>query len=88
MDVVVIEKEAFYKLIDEVVGHLSEKYNRPVDKWIDGDEAMRILRIKSTSLQKLRDEGKIEFSKINAKTILYNRFSIDEFIEKNKRSTF
>lgn len=30
---------------------------------------------------KMRDNGEIEFSKINDRTILYNRFSIEEFIE-------
>ena len=84
MNVICIEEEAFYELIDRVVERLSEQHNAPVEKWIDGEQAMKKLRIKSTTLQKLRDEGKIEFSKMG-KIILYNRFSIDAlYMRKNR----
>lgn len=49
---------------------------KPHNKWIDGEEAMQVLRIKSkTTLQKLRDEGKIRFSQPEKKIILYVRDS-------------
>lgn len=82
-----LEDKAFYELIDQVVERLAIKHDRPVDKWIDGKEAMDKLRCKSTTLQKLRDEGKIEFSKMG-NIILYNSISIDEYIESNKRETY
>ena len=87
MNVVCLEEDAFYALIDEVVNRLSEKHNDKVDKWVDGSDAMSILKIGKSTLQKLRDEGEIEYSKMG-KIILYNRFSIEEYIEKNKRETF
>ena len=88
MNVICLEDKAFYELIDRVVDRLSEQHNVVPEKWIDGEQAMKKLRIKSTTtLQKLRDQGKIEFSKMG-KIILYNSFSIDEYIEKNKRPTF
>ena len=59
MEVICLEEEAFYKLIDKVIEHTDQKQSGPSDFWIDGDEAMRMLRIKSTTLQRLRDEGKI-----------------------------
>lgn len=89
MNVIHIEEETFFELIEMVVARLSDKFEVPNDKWIDGDEAMRLLRIKSlTTLQKYRDEGKIEFSQPSKKVILYNRFSIEEFIEKHKQVIF
>ena len=58
-------------------------------KWIDAEEAMLLLNIKSTTtLQKLRDEGKIRFSQPQKKIILYDRDSINEYIEKYVRETF
>ena len=87
MNVICIETEAFYELIDHVVERLSTKHNVPAEKWIDGSDAMKKLGIKKTTLQKLRDHGEIEFSKMG-KNILYNRFSIEEYIERNKRETF
>ncbi|MEM9297170.1 MAG: helix-turn-helix domain-containing protein [Bacteroidota bacterium] len=79
-----LEDQAFYELIDQVVERLAEKHNRPLNKWIDGKEAMELLHCKSTKLQELRDQLSIEHSKMG-NIILYNRFSIEEYIEKNKR---
>ena len=50
---------------------------------------MQKLRIASkTTLQKLRDEGKIRFSQPEKKLILYNIESIYGYLEKNARETF
>ncbi len=89
MQVVCLQEEAFYALFDKVVEHMDAKRKDKPDKWIDGNGAMRELRIKSaTTLQKLRDEGKIRFSQPQKKIILYDRDSINEYIEKHARETF
>lgn len=89
MEVVCLQEEAFYALFDKVVEHVEAKKKDIPDKWIDGEEAMLMLRIKSSStLQKLRDEGKIRFTQPQKKIILYDRNSIDEFLEKHTRETF
>lgn len=50
------------------------------DKWISREEAMQKLRITSkTTLQKLRDEGKIRFSQPEKKIILYDVSPAYEF---------
>lgn len=89
MQVVCLQEDAFYALFDKVVEHIeSTRKNQPA-KWIDGEEAMQVLGIKSTStLQKLRDEGKIRFSQPYRKVILYDRDSLQEYIEKHARETF
>jgi hypothetical protein len=47
------------------------------------------LRIKSkTTLQKFRDEGKIRFSQPEPRILLYDRDSIEAFIEKHAKDTF
>jgi len=61
MNVICIEEKAFYTLLDGVIKYVKSEME-PVthDKWMDKKEAMQVLRIKSaTTLQKLRDEGKI-----------------------------
>lgn len=88
MEVICLQTEAFYALIDEVVQRLSEK-NPVQDKWVDNDEAMRLLKIKAKStLQILRDEGKIRYSHPQKKIILYDRDSINEYLEKHAKETF
>ncbi|GGW50053.1 helix-turn-helix domain-containing protein [Arenibacter certesii] len=89
MQVVCLQEEAFYALFDKVVEHMESKRDNKPAKWIDAEEAMLLLNIKSTTtLQKLRDEGKIRFSQPQRKIILYDRDSINEYIEKHVRETF
>lgn len=89
MNVITIEEEAFYKLINEVVSRIKAKEKITEDKWISGPEAMALLRIKSkTTLQKLRDQGDIRYSQPDKKFILYDRDSIHQFLSKHSKETF
>ena len=89
MEVICLEDEAFYSLIEKVVQRIKENKGIKEDKWISPEEAMQKLRISSkTTLQKLRDEGKIRFSQPEKKLILYDVESIYEYLEKHARETF
>lgn len=90
MKVICLEEEAFYALIEEVVKRLKEEpaTKKSRKRWIDGQEVMRILQIRTTTLQKYRDEGKIRFSQPSRKVIIYDRYSIEAFIEKNVKEPF
>jgi len=84
MEVICLHDEAFYTLIECVVERIKEKQHDSSDKWISGDEAMKRLHITSkTTLQKLRDEGKIRFSQPEKKIILYDLDSIQTYLEKH-----
>ncbi len=77
MNVICLEEEAFYILIEKVVERIIEHNPTSQNKWILADEAMVKLNIKSkTTLQKLRDEGQIRFSQPQKKIILYDSDSI------------
>ncbi|PZR20505.1 MAG: DNA-binding protein [Flavobacterium psychrophilum] len=89
MEVICLHDAAFYALVEQVVDRLKAEHNQTLDKWVGGEEAMRLLNIKSkTSLQNLRDEGKIRFSQPQKKVILYDRDSINAYLEDNARNTF
>ncbi|MEQ1745689.1 MAG: helix-turn-helix domain-containing protein [Saprospiraceae bacterium] len=89
LDIICLESEAFYALIEEVVTRLQEKNNIGQEKWIGDAEAMQLLHISSkTTLQKYRDEGLIRFSQPSKKVILYDRDSILEFINTKAKDTF
>lgn len=89
MEVICLEDAALYTLIEKVVVRLQEKQTATQVKWVDMDEAMRLLNIKSkTTLQKLRDEGRIRYSQPQKKVILYDRDSILTYLERNARNTF
>lgn len=41
MQVICLQNEAFYELIEQVILRIKEKQNLKQDKWISGEEAMR-----------------------------------------------
>jgi len=89
MEVICLEDEAFYSLVEQVFQRLKDKEKAKGDKWISPEEAMQKLRISSkTTLQKLRDEGKIRFSQPEKKMILYDLDSIYKYLEKHAKDTF
>jgi hypothetical protein len=88
MEVICLETKAFYELIDKVVERLESQSSDIENKWIDTQEAMRLLKIKSkTTLQGYRDNGDIRFTQPRKKVILYDRESILEFLEGNAKET-
>jgi hypothetical protein len=89
MEVICLEEDAFYVLVEQVISRLKNNSNEEKQKWLSDEQAMQLLNIKSkTTLQKLRDEGKIRFSQPQKKIILYDRDSIDNYLEKNVPKTF
>jgi Helix-turn-helix domain len=89
MNVICIEDQALYQLIEEVVNRIKDKYKITEERWVNGEEAMSILKITSkTTLQKLRDTGSIRFSQPQKKLILYDRESILEYLNKHSNETF
>jgi hypothetical protein len=88
MQVICLEETAFYTLVEKAVDQLKDKFSQQ-DKWVSGDEAMALMRIKSkTTLQKLRDEGSIRFSQPEKKIILYNVDSITDYLSQHAKDTF
>lgn len=90
MNVICIEEKAFDNLLDRMFKYVrSQLETNTVDKWIDKKDAKRLLRIKSdTTLQKLRDEGQIRYSQPEKKHILYDRDSINAYLEAHAMEPF
>jgi len=89
LNVICLESDAFYALIDEVVEKINVQHTLPPKKWILSEEVMDILGISSrTTLQKLRDEGKFRFSSPGGKIVLYDRDSVMEYIDHKAIDTF
>ena len=89
MEVICLETDAFYQLVEDVIEHLNKDKEPFKYKWIDTDEAMKLLNIKSkTTLQKLRDEGVIRYTQPQKRIILYDRDSILDYLEGHAKDTF
>jgi len=89
LDIICLEYEAFYALVEEVVGRLKEKHSIQHEKWIGDEEAMHLQHITSkTTLQKYRDEGLIRFTQPSRKIILYDRDSILGFLNTKAKDFF
>ena len=88
-NIICLQSNAFYRLLDEVVQHINNTHKLAPKKWLLTDEAMELLGISSkTTLQNLRDTGKIRFSQPQKKIILYDIDSIHTYLEQNARNTF
>ena len=86
MEVITIEKEAYYKLLKEFAEMVKKaaEHIKKESEWIGEIEAKKILGIKSRSkMQQLRDKVLVEFSQYG-KIIRYSRSSILRFIEKHR----
>ncbi len=89
MQVICLEENAFFELVETVVKRLESKQENPLSKWVGTEECMNILNIKSkTTLQALRDNGEIRFTQPQTKIILYDRDSLYKYLEKHVKDTF
>jgi hypothetical protein len=89
MEVICLQEPAFYTLIDKVVDYIKSQNEVKEEKWISGEKAMLMLDITSkTTLQRFRDEGRIRFSQFGKKNIVYDRDSINDYLEKNAKEKF
>ena len=88
MEVICLEEDAFFKLVETVVDRLGGS-NETLPKWVNQEEAMRLLNVKSpTTMQEYRNNGEIRFTQPRKRVILYDRDSINEFLEKHAKNTF
>ncbi len=92
MEVIVIETEAFYRLVAEVYHRMKESEKNATlstktitdDSWITLTDAQKLLPYRSKAKwQELRDKGEVVFSQFGRK-ILYSEASIQKYIRKNE----
>jgi len=72
------------ELIQQVCELLKPSNSLP-EKWVKSETARDILQCSSGTLQNLRKNGTIEFSKIGG-TLYYSLDSIKDILEKNKQN--
>lgn len=86
LKIICLESQAFKALVSEVATQLKQEFFSDLNPWIDEKEAMQLLRINSkTTLQKYRDEGKIDYRRLSPKQIIYRRESLLVFIENSSK---
>lgn len=75
MEVIVFEKKTFEEFsmklesfIQKVSGLYNGIENRRLKKWLDSEDVCRTLNISPRTLQTLRDNGTLAFSKLGNKT--------------------
>ncbi|THU41870.1 helix-turn-helix domain-containing protein [Niastella caeni] len=89
MKIICLQEDAFYELFEKVISRLELKRDEEARKWVSDEQAMDMLGVTSkTTLQRLRDNGEIEFTQPMKKVIQYNKESILAYLEKHKRKTY
>ncbi len=88
MELIIFEKEAYWKHINEILKRLKDS-QKEEKKWIDEAEAMEILGVRSKSqLWKLRSNGKIRYSQPSRKIIRYDQQSILKYLNDHAKNEF
>jgi len=85
MEVIIFEKESYYKMLREfaTIVKEAEKEHKEESKWLNTQEAKELLGFRGTTkMQQLRKNGEIEFSQ-HGRIIKYSRKSVLEFLERN-----
>lgn len=82
MEIISLEEQAFYQLVDTVLAEMQEKFGSKEPEWITEQAAMEMMNIRSkTTLQRLRDHDLIRFTQPSKKIILYHRPSILQYLD-------
>lgn len=87
---ILTDSETLFMLVKQIVLRLqSEDKKDNEKKYLSLSEVKSILNLKSsTSIQNLRDSGAVAFSMIGRRTIVYDKQSVYDFLEKRKKGTF
>ena len=80
-------REFKVELIDEIGKLLRQSGVQPVKKWLKSREVRKLLNISPGTLQTMRVNGTLTFSKIGG-VIYYEYDDIQKMIEENKRKSF
>ncbi len=73
------------ELIAEIQKLLSQRQTTPARKWLKSNEVRRLLLLSPGTLQNLRVNGTLPFTKIGG-VIFYDYDDIQKMIEANKRN--
>lgn len=73
------------KLLEDIKQLLAEKYQKPLRRWIKSNEAVRLLTVAPVTLQRLRNDGTLPFTRMG-RTIYYDFNDIEAMLVKNKKN--
>lgn len=73
------------ELLEEIQKLLSQRQTTPARKWLKSHEVRRLLTLSPGTLQNLRINGTLPFTKIGG-VIFYDYDDIHKMIEENKRN--
>lgn len=87
MEVICIQEDAFFDLLKKSYEYIKAIHDIKEEKWVLPEKAMKMLGVKTTKLQELRDSGEIEISQPSKKVILYNIDSIRAYLDRHTRKS-
>lgn len=88
MDAIIITKQDLDQFKSEIIQEIRNNMNGSGSEnsrqWLRTHDVCRILKISPSTLQNLRNNGKIPFNKLNG-LVLYKRSDIDSLFEIQKK---
>jgi hypothetical protein len=75
------------ELLEEIQKLLTQRHPAPVRKWLKSHEVRKLLTISPGTLQNLRVNGSLPFTKIGA-VMYYEYDDIEKMLEQHKQTTY
>ncbi|MEQ8474779.1 MAG: hypothetical protein RIB54_00985 [Fulvivirga sp.] len=89
MSKICFNEEMVIDIHQRMIEFTCPSYAKQPDPYMSKDEVMEFLKIKSaTTLQNIRDTGKIEFTVLTSKNILYSRASVLDYLKSKTQKAF
>lgn len=79
MNKICLQEEQVSNMMDALIMNAIPEID--VKQFVDREEALKILRCSAGTLQKLRDEDRIEFYSVTSKLIIYNYQSLVSYVK-------
>lgn len=90
MEVITIQSEVYQEILgklDSINTRLNAKEKEPIEKWLDNQELMLLLKISKRTAQHYRDSGLISFSQVGNK-IYYRLSDVETLLNKHYNKAF
>lgn len=87
MNIELLTKSDFHTLKSEILDEIKRLFQAPSDQreWLKSSDVMNLLGCSSGTLQNLRVNGTLPFTKIGG-TIYYSRKDVMKVLESNKKN--
>lgn len=86
--VITISEDELYQIIETIIERLQPQGSMELPKWLSPEKTLEYLNCGKTTLQALRNSGTVKYTQYRRSKILYEKKSLDSYLETHAKNTF